>query len=132
MKNKKLIVILAILVIGILLFGGYRTFLSPQAVEGSKEVTIQIIVENEDINKEHKYKTDLEYVLNLLEENKDELGAILTESDFGVYVSGMAEYEADPTSEYFHIIVNGTDAVVGIAEIPLNDGDVYIFEVRSF
>ena len=130
--NKKVRIIVSLLVLTLLLVAGYNTFLSPKATEGSKEVSIQVINEKENEDKTFTYKTDGEFLLGLLEENKDELGASFEKFDFGTMVTGMMNYLADDKSEYFHITVNGEDAVTGPGEIPLNDKDKYVFELRNF
>lgn len=131
--NKKAGIIIAAVLVAVLLFVGYNTFLAPKAVEGEKEVTIQVIAEEEGIDETFTYNTDHEFLLALLEENEDELGATLVESDYGIMVEGMASYEINPEkSEFFLISVNGEDATTGVADIPLNDGDEYKFELDTY
>lgn len=131
--KKKSIVILSVLIAAVLLFAGYKTFLSPKGIEGAKEVTIHIINTNENVDERFTYKTDKEFLLELLEEKQEELGAILEESDYGVMITGMMNYVADPAQqEFFHIAINGEDAMTGVAEIPLNDKDVYKFELTNY
>lgn len=131
--KKKSIVILSVLIVALLLFGGYKTFLSPEAVEGAKEVSIHIVIENEDIDEEFTYNTDDEFLVELMEENKEELGVSFEESEFGNMVIGMMNYTADPDEqEFFHIAVNGEDAMTGVDEIPLEDEDVYKFELSNY
>ena len=45
---------------------------------------------------------------------------------------GLLDYKADATKEFYSIKINGEDAMVGIKEIPVNDGDEYTFEVQGF
>lgn len=131
--NKKTIIILSVLILGIALFAGYRVFLSPKGVEGAKEVTIRVIVEDQNIDETFTYKTDHEFLLALLQEKEEELGASLEKFDFGYMVSRMKGYIANAEkNEYFHILVNDVDATAGPAEIPLNDKDVYTFELRTW
>lgn len=130
--NKKIKIIIAVLVLTALLFVGYNTFLSPKGTEGSKEVIIEVINAKENTNKTFTYKTDEEFLLALLEEHKDELGASFQKFDFGTMVTGMMNYTADDKSEYFHVTINGKDAETGPGEIPLNDKDKYTFELKDF
>lgn len=130
--SKKIIAIISVLVLAALAFAGYKAFLSPKGVEGAKEVTINIVIEKEGIDKTFTYNTNHEFLIQLLEENKEELGITFEEFDFGKMITGMMGYTADPTSEYFHICVNGEDATTGVAEIPLNDQDSYTFELKNF
>ncbi|WP_160196433.1 DUF4430 domain-containing protein [Senegalia massiliensis] len=132
MSKKSLIIVIA-LVLALGLVFAYQTFLSPESVEGAKEVKIQVINEKEDVDKTFTYNTDDEYLLDLLENNKDEIGVTLTDSDFGKMVTAMMDYEAkESEQEFWQIQVNGKDAETGVAEIPLTDGDKYKFELTSY
>lgn len=48
--KKKCIVIILILVVALLLLAGHKTFLGPKGVEGAKEVTKEVINEEEGID----------------------------------------------------------------------------------
>lgn len=131
--NKKSIVILSVLLAALLLFGGYKVFLGPKGAEGSKEVTIRVINKDQNIDETFSYKTDYEFLLELLQEKEEEIGASFEESSFGTMVVGMKGYKADvDKKEYFHILVNDADSMTGVGEIPLNDKDVYTFELRTW
>lgn len=131
--NKKTKVILTVLIITLLVFVGYKTFLSPKGVEGAKAVTIRVINKGEDVDKTFEYNTDHEFLLELLEEKEEELGVTFEKYDFGTMVIGMLNYVADPNKqEYFHIYINGEDTVTGPGEIPLTDKDIYTFELSNY
>jgi len=132
MKKKTLTIVL-LLVVATLVSLGYRTFLSPKGVEGSKEITIQIVVEKEDINESFNFKTDHEFLIELLQDKQEELGFSYEEYDFGPMITSMMNYIADESkNEYFHIYINEQDATLGPAEIPLNDNDNYKFELKKW
>lgn len=131
--NKKTIVIISILVITLLLFASYKTFLGPKGIEGAKEITVHIVNENEDVDKTFKYNTDHGFLLELLEEKQEELGATFETSDLGTMVIGMMNYISDPNKqEFFYITINGEEAMTGVGEIPLNDKDTYKFELTNY
>lgn len=130
--SKKLIAILIVIVVAIAAIAGYNKFFGPKGTEGKKEVTIVVKVESEDIDYSENFETDKEFLLELLEENDEELKVELLDSDFGPMLIGLKGYTADQTSEYFHITINGSDAEVGIKEIPLQDKDTYMFEIKGF
>lgn len=131
--KRKSIIILSVLVVALLLFAGYKTFLAPKGAEGGKEVTIEVINEEEGIEKRFTYDTDHEFLLELMEEKQEELGASFEESEFGIMVVGMVDYIVDADKqEFFHIAINGEDAMTGIKEIPLVDGDIYRFELANY
>lgn len=132
-NNKKLLTILSIVLIAVVLYLGYNTFLAPKGIEGEKEITMKIIVEQENINESFTYDTDLEFLYELMKEKEEEIGASFEESDLGIMLTGLMNYTADPSNnEYFHIIINEEDAVTGVQEIPLNDQDLYTFELRKW
>ena len=131
MKKKLIAVILAVVVFA-LLFAGYQAFLAPKGAEGSKEVTIQVVVENENIDETLTFKTDHEFLTDLIKEEQEELGASFESTDFGTMITGMMNYTADPNSEFFLIQINGEDAMVGTDDTPIQDGDSYKFVLSTF
>ncbi len=130
--NKKIIVIGLVVLLAVAALFGYNTFFGPDTQKGAKEVTVEIVVEGQSINKSYTFNTDTELLLDLLNEVKDEIKFESLDSAYGPMVVGLEGYAANPTSEYYHIIINGEDAMVGIKEIPVIDGSVYHFEIRSF
>lgn len=129
-SNKKLIAI--IVVFAVVLGGlGLYNLLRPKGEEGSKEVTINVIVEAQNISFTEKYDTDEEFLQGLLEE-KEDLNLVAIDTEYGPMVVGLKGYEADQSKEYFSIQVNGEDAMTGIKEIPVKNGDVYTFEIKGF
>lgn len=131
--NKKLMVIIAVLAASLVLFLGYEAFLSPKAVEGEKQVTIQVVNNVDATDETFEFNTNEDFLLDLLEKEKDQLGAEFQTSDFGTMIVGMMNYKVDDSKqEFFHIGVNGEDALTGAGEIPLNDGDIYKFELKNY
>ncbi len=129
--NKKLV---AVLVIILLALGGFglSKLLFPKGEAGTKEVTVNIIVANENIDYTKSFKTDALYVEELLNENTEELKVVTEDTQYGPMLVGLLDYKADATKEFYSIKINGEDAMVGIKEIPVNDGDEYTFEVQGF
>ena len=130
--NKKIIAIILVVVVVGLLYAGYQAFLAPKGTEGSKEVSIQIVVEKENIDESFTFKTDNEFLTDLIKEKQEELGASFESTDFGTMITGMANYTADPNSEYFLFQVNGEDSMVGTDDTPIADGDSYKFVLSTF
>lgn len=128
--NKKLVAVLVILLLAVGGFG-LSKLLFPKGEEGSKEVTVNVIVESENIDYSKKFKTDALYVEELLKEN-EELKLVTEDTQYGPMLMGLLDYKVDATKEFFSIQINGEDAMVGIKEIPIIDGDVYTFEVQGF
>ncbi len=131
--NKKIMTIVLVVALAAALLLGYNTFLAPKAVEGDKAVTITVTHADEGIDETFEYQTDQDFLLALMQDHQEELGATFEEFDFGIMVAGLMGYEANEgAQEYWHLIVNGQDAVTGPGEVPLTDGDVYDFELRTW
>jgi HD superfamily phosphodiesterase len=131
--KKKIIAILAVVIAFVVLYAGYQAFLAPKGTEGSKEVSIQIIIEKEEIDETFTYKTDHEFLTDLLKEKQEELGAIMDSSDYGTMITGMMNYMADVSeNEFFLIQINGEDAMVGTDDTPIQDGDSYNFILSTW
>lgn len=131
--NKKILLIglaLFIAVTGLFL---YSEFLSPKGTEGMKEVTLHILTPEMSSLKTLTTKTDQEYLYGLLTVMAEELDVVFLESSFGPMLIGLEGYVAsDDLREFYHISINGEDAMVGVKEIPLVEGDVYRFEVKNW
>lgn len=131
--NKKVIVIIAVIAVAVLAFWGYNEFLAPEGSEGDKEVTIQIVNEEADVDESFTYQTDHEFLFALLEEHQEELGMEYQTSEYGEMITAMMNHTVDDAKqEYFHIYVNDEDATTGVSQIPLKDGDVYKFELANY
>lgn len=131
--KKKILPLLLIVAFALVLTVGYQFFFAPKTTEGSKEVTVQVIAEEAGIDKSFTFKTDTELLFDLLKENEEELQLVYEEYDFGPMVTGFLGYQADAAKqEYYHSLVNGADAATGPIEIPVTDGDIYVFEIRSW
>ena len=133
MNNKKLMSILLVVVLAFALITAYNVFLKEDAVEGSKEVEIRIVVSNEEIDETFTYRTDADFLEALLKEKQEEISLVLEDTDYGPMVIGLMGYTADVTkNEFYNISVNGESAMTGIADIVVNDGDAYLFELTTW
>ena len=130
--NKKILSIIGVIAAVVILGALYNTYLAPTGVDGEKEVSLQVIVDKEEINEEFTFQTEHEFLGELLEEEQGALELNYDEhSGLGMMITGMLGYEVDSSSEYFHILVNGEDAEYGVSGIALKDGDEYVLELRS-
>ncbi len=130
--NKKMIVIGLVVLLAVAALFGYNKLFGPDTQKGAKEVTLEIVVAGKSIDTSYTVNTDTELLFDLLNEVKDKIKFESLDSSFGPMVVGLEGYTANPASEYYHIIVNGVDAMVGVKDIPVVDGDVYHFEIRNF
>ncbi|NLM96367.1 MAG: DUF4430 domain-containing protein [Halanaerobiaceae bacterium] len=131
-KNKVFIAV-AVLVLAALAMYLYNEFLAPEGVAGTKSVSIEILINEKNIAETFNYKTEHEFLYELMKENEEELGASFREYDFGVMLVGLMDYMADESrNEFFHISINGEDAMEGLQQIVINDGDRYTFELKKW
>lgn len=131
--NKKLISIIIVVLLAAALLFGYNTYFGPNVEKGSKSITVEVVIEDQEISTTYDLKTDAELLYAFLLEREDKLGASFQASDFGTMLTGMEDYVADPSNnEYFHIYINGEGAMVGIEDIPVLDGDIYKFELKKW
>lgn len=123
MKNKKLVVALAVVLVCIAtLFGVLWKFAKPKTVEGSKQITVAVISSDETENK-YTIKTDAEYLGDALYEEK-----LITEEEYetGYYtvVDGVkADYNVDQS--WWCVTKDGEMTTVGMNEQPIADGDKF-------
>lgn len=119
------IVVIAALAVGmIFLYNSSKE--DPQ--EGEKSVTIEVISERDNFEYKQEYKTDLEYLGDLLEE-KELIG--FDTSEFGRYITSVKGYAASNDDQsWWSVAVNGESAVTGVDEIVLKDGEIYTLELK--
>lgn len=105
---------------------------SSEAAAEQKTVTIQVEQDGK-VTLEKQYESDLATLEELMVEQAGELGATLTDSEYGKFVSGMNGYVADSAkNEYFEFLVDGETAQVGIGSTELADGAVYLFRLATY
>ena len=131
MKNRKIIFAALALVVVIALMAGLYLTTRPQAVEGSKQVTI-VIVHKDGSEKKLEYGTDLQYLADLLLEKELVTGYASEEYGFTVEsVDGVtADWAAD--SAYWALYEGEEYATTSAAGIVLTDGGVYKMVYETF
>ncbi|HAS73071.1 MAG TPA: hypothetical protein DCS67_02885 [Clostridiales bacterium UBA8960] len=128
--NKKAIIIGLVLLLGVAAFFGYNQFLGPNAQEGAKEVTIEIIAESQSISESFTFNTDTAFLYDLLVEKQETLKV---EFGDGGFVTGLMGYTANAENkEFFSLLINGEFAMTGAKETPVEDGTVYKFELTTW
>ena len=123
-KNTKIILAIVALVAVIAVFIGIYLAVRPQAQEGSKQVTIQIVYADGSV-KTHEYKTDTEFLSQLLLEK--ELVTGYTSEEFGFTIESVDGITLDWSKDgaYWALYVGEEYATVSAAGITLTDGGVY-------
>lgn len=128
--NKKAIITsVLILVLGLVLLFSYKAYQKSQIEVGSKEISVVVVDERNSTREEFEHKTDAEMLGTAL----DEMEIIKADdSEFGRYVHTVSNIYADTNkTEWWKFTINGQDAVTGIDETPIKDGDTieFIFTV---
>lgn len=131
MKNKKIIFAAVALVLIIALMAGLAYANRPQAVEGSKQVTVTII-HKDGSEKTLEYATDLEFLSQLLLEKELVTGYASDEYGFTIEsVDGVtADWEKD--GAYWALYEGEEYATTSAAGIVLTDGGVYKLVYEAF
>lgn len=126
-NNKKIIVGVVALIAVIAIFFGLYTKFRPQAQEGSKHVTIEVI-DPEGKSVVYDVATDAEYLTGAMEDAKG-LEFSGEQGDYGftlMEVNGIkADYNVD--SAYWSIMVNGEYGNYGADGQVVTDGDAFQF-----
>lgn len=130
MKNKKLIALIAIVLVAALMAGVY-VMTRPQAQAGSKNVTV-VIVYQDGTEKKLEYATDLNYLSELLLEK--ELVTGYESEEFGFTIEGVDGIVLDwATDNAYWALYEGEEyATTSAAGIVLVDGGVYKLVYESF
>ena len=129
MKNKKLVIAAAALVLVVALMAGIWFATRPETEAGSKGYAVTVVHKDGTV-KEFSYRTDEEYLAGaLLEEG-------LVSGEDGPYgltiitVDGEAAVW-DIDQAFWSIWVDGKEAVTGASEIPVYDGSSFRLEYTS-
>ena len=131
MKNKKIVIALIALVVAMGLMIGISVAGKPQAVEGSKQVTVVIVYED-GTEKKLEYATDLEFLSELLLEK--ELVTGYTSEEYGFTIEGVDGIVLDwaTDSAYWALYEGDAYATASAAGIVLTDGGVYKLVYETF
>lgn len=129
-KKKVLIGVIIALVLVILCAAMGWLYLSTreEAVDGDKTITLQVVSERDSYSFTQDYETYELYLGDFLA-NEGIIG--YDEGEFGRYITSVQGYEAnDEEQAWWSISVNGESAVTGVDEIILEDGSVYLLELK--
>jgi hypothetical protein len=125
MSRKKKIVIVVAFATVFIAAGIAAVLLNiKETQEGFKKFQVEIISERDDF---HKITVE-ESVLLFLGEYLHTMEGCQYDTMYGTFVTGWHGMEQDHSKEYWwSVSVNGEDSLVGVDDIPLNEGDVYTF-----
>lgn len=122
-----IVIALVLAVIGVVMGIIYNST-RKEAVDGEKSVILQIESERDSYSFEQEYKTDEQYLGDFLEQ-ENIIGFDKTE--YGRFITSVQGYESSNEDQsWWSISVNGESAVTGVDEIVLEDGSVYLLELK--
>lgn len=104
----------------------------PQAVEGAKAVTIEV-VDDEGTSVEYEVHTDAEYLLEAMEDAEG-LTFDGEDGDYGFTVYTVNDVTADFNTDgaYWSFYLNDEYCNYGVSEQPVNDGDEFMIKYEVF
>lgn len=118
----KLIFMGAVLLVVILVMVFIYIKVKPEAKKGDKEITIQIVIPEEE-TKEFVISTNALYLRQALDEEELIEGS---DSGFGFFMTSVNGRSADASKEeWWCISKDGVIASVGVSDIAITDGDKY-------
>lgn len=122
--KKKVLGLAALVVLVVALLGVYNVF-REKAVEGSKEITIEVI-NSAGESTMYELKTDAEYLEQAMEEAEG-LDFEYEDGPYGATVHTVNGEKADYNTDgaYWGFNVNGDYCNYGISEQPVEDGDAF-------
>lgn len=128
MKNR--VKILVALLVAIVVFSGIGFYFYQRGNSDVKKVTVEIISKRDDFNEKENYKTNIEYLGDLLKE--ENIVTDYEDSEYGMYIHGVKNMADDPSAQYWwSISVDGKSATQGADALVLEDGKTYTLELKQ-
>lgn len=127
-KSKAFLVVGIFVLLAAILLVAY-TQLKPEPVKGSKQITVEIIVPDED-SKEVTLRTDAEYLRQALEEVNLIKG---DESEYGLMITEVDGRKVDPSkNEWWMITKDGEMTEYGVDTQVIVDGDHFELTLSTY
>lgn len=128
-KKTTLIVVAVVVVLVLAALVCWASF-RPQALEGAKDITVNVYHTDAEEATTFEIKTTAQYLAEALEPYDLLEGE---ESEYGLFVKTVdGEYADDTEGTYWMYNVNGTMAEYGVDSQPIADGDVYSFYTMTY
>lgn len=126
MKNKKVILAAAALVLVAVLMVGVYLAARPETTQGTKTITVTVVHADGSV-KDFTCRTQEEYLAPVLVAEQIAQG---DETQYGLTIHTVDGEKADwnVNQSYWSLFINGEYAVTGASSTPVNDGDVFRLE----
>lgn len=119
---KSLIATVIFLAVAIVMILVYKNSNSMSPTEGNKDITIQVIIPDEE-TKTYELSTDAENLRQALEEEKIIVGE---EGSYGFFITAVNGRTADSDKqEWWCITKSGEDVFTGVDQTLIQDGEEY-------
>ena len=122
MKNKKVLGVVAVLILILAMVFAYVTF-GEKAVEGQKQITIEV-VDKDAASLVYELETEAEYLLEAMQQ-ADGLTFEGEDGPYGMSISTVNGVRADYTLDgaYWAFYLGEEYCNYGVSQQPVNDGD---------
>lgn len=108
--------------------GGLYLKFKPQAQQGEKEITI-LVIHGDQTEKEFQYRTDAEYLVEVLKENELVDGE---EGEYGLFIKTVDGETADEGKQQWWCITKGGEQVNTSADqTPVADGEQFELTLKE-
>lgn len=128
MKHKGTLIAAIALVLVCIVAGGIYLKFKPQAQQGEKEITI-LVIHGDQTEKEFQYRTDAEYLVEVLKENELVDGE---EGEYGLFIKTVDGETADEGKQQWWCITKGGEQVNTSADqTPVADGEQFELTLKE-
>ena len=123
MKNNKKIVLAVVALVAVVAIAlGLWVALKPQAAQGEKTITVNVVFAGGTQNS-HTISTSEEYLRGALEQENMIAG---DESEYGLFVTTVNGVTADDSKEQWWCFTKGGESLAtGVDSTPIADGDAF-------
>lgn len=123
MKNNKKIVLAVVALVAVVAIAlGLWVALKPQAAQGEKTITVNVVFADGTQNS-HTISTSEEYLRGALEQENMIAG---DESEYGLFVTTVNGVTADDSKEQWWCFTKGGESLAtGVDSTPIADGDAF-------
>ncbi len=119
--KKPIIAIIALVAVAALMLGLYFG-LREQPEQGPKDITVTVVYQD-GTSKDYSYRTEAEYLAQVLQETGLASGE---QTQYGLFIQTVDGVTVDSAAgHWWKVRQNGQDAMVGAESLPVHQGDTF-------